>query len=669
MTMASTPPSLRILVVGSAMGSIATLFVKMSAIHEKHGPFNLALCVGDFFGSSPDVNDGGDTEKLLGGQLMAPLPCYIMQGEHPMPEIVIEQFSKTNGELCDNVFLLNKSAVMTTAEGLRVACLGGTYKPEIYHGSEIPHGFSSPYYTSRTVSKLLSNTVSSPASKTPLRSSLMSVLSSSPLVDVFISHDWPSAITELSSVPLPSPELRDAGSPPIDEIIEKTKPRYIFSSGGGKSPSFWEREPFTWADEADRVSRFVGLGAFGGELVSGRKQRWFYAFSITPQTQTKEASSRPANAAPNPFTNRPRTEKRQFEAVEDQTFVQRSKRSHTGKERDKPPPGYRCKRCDSTDHFINTCPERAIPPENYICRTCHNPGHFVRDCPTRHAVGDTGGRKPREGYVCRACGSELHYIQDCPVVQERRTPDNRMNSRRGPTREVGPDECWFCLSNPALTKHLIVTIGEECYLTLPKGKLVPTRNPGQYKDAEMSNVPGGGHVLIVPIAHCMTLDTVSSELRTPVLGECDRYQAALRALYAKYDATAVFFETGRISAKGGHAHIQAVPVPLSLQDRVETAFRDAGKLHGIEFNVEEAHTTGNGERESYFRVELPSGRRLIYRNHDGLPFSVQFGRNVLASLLKMDERADWKACLQSEDDDKADVLTFKTAFSPFDPSR
>jgi hypothetical protein len=56
-----------------------------------------------------------------------------------MPEIVIERFSKTNGELCDNVFLLSKSAIMSTAEGLRVACLGGTYKPEIYNGSEIPH--------------------------------------------------------------------------------------------------------------------------------------------------------------------------------------------------------------------------------------------------------------------------------------------------------------------------------------------------------------------------------------------------------------------------------------------------------------------------------------------------------------------------------------------------
>lgn len=35
----------------------------------------------------------------------------------------------------------------------------------------------------------------------------------------------------------------------------------------------------------------------------------------------------------------------------------------------------------------------------------------------------------------------------------------------------------------------------------------------------------------------------------------------------------------------------------------------------------------------------------------------------MASLLKMDERADWKTCLQSEEDDKADVLAFKTAFS------
>jgi hypothetical protein len=48
------------------MGSISPLFEKMLAIHNKHGPFELALCVGDFFG--PD-NDSDDVGRLLGGEL------------------------------------------------------------------------------------------------------------------------------------------------------------------------------------------------------------------------------------------------------------------------------------------------------------------------------------------------------------------------------------------------------------------------------------------------------------------------------------------------------------------------------------------------------------------------------------------------------------------------
>lgn len=104
-------------------------------------------------------------------------------------------------------------------------------------------------------------------------SSIASSAISSPLIDVLVSHDWPSVITNFSAVALPPAELSTIGSPPIDDIISKTKPRYIFCSGGGKSPSFWEREPFTWADEMDRVSRFIGLGAFGGEHIDGRKQR------------------------------------------------------------------------------------------------------------------------------------------------------------------------------------------------------------------------------------------------------------------------------------------------------------------------------------------------------------------------------------------------------------
>lgn len=48
---------------------------------------------------------------------------------------------------------------------------------------------------------------------------------------------------------------------------------------------------------------------------------------------------------------------------------------------------------------------------------------------------------------------------------------------------------WFCLSNPRVTKHLIVGIGKETYVTLPKGQLIPTHGAAPL-------VPGGGHVLV-----------------------------------------------------------------------------------------------------------------------------------------------------------------------------
>ena len=101
-------------------------------------------------------------------------------------------------------------------------------------------------------------------------------------------------------------------------------------------------------------------------------------------------------------------------------------------------------------HFITDCPERIKPPEGYICKICNTvsilvfppgvgnlsphmqPGHFVRDCPTKHAVGDTGGKKPREGYVCRACGGTEHYLEDCLVAQQGRTE----RPRREPTKEI-----------------------------------------------------------------------------------------------------------------------------------------------------------------------------------------------------------------------------------------
>lgn len=57
-----------------------------------------------------------------------------------------------------------------------------------------------------------------------------------------------------------------------------------------------------------------------------------------------------------------------------------------------------------------------------------------------------------------------------------------------------------------MTKHLIVSIGEEVYVTLPKGPLVPAPAEGKMtlvdgipqEHGREAGVPGGGHVLVRP---------------------------------------------------------------------------------------------------------------------------------------------------------------------------
>ena len=45
---------------------------------------------------------------MLTSHTLAPIECFIMQGEHALPPPVIEKFAKTGGQLSKNVFLLRE---------------------------------------------------------------------------------------------------------------------------------------------------------------------------------------------------------------------------------------------------------------------------------------------------------------------------------------------------------------------------------------------------------------------------------------------------------------------------------------------------------------------------------------------------------------------------------
>jgi hypothetical protein len=91
--------------------------------------------------------------------------------------------------------------------------------------------------------------------------------------------------------------------------------------------------------------------------------------------------------------------------------------------------------------------------------------------------------------------------------------------------------------------------------------------------------------------------------------------------------------TRYLSGKGGHAHIQIVPVPSSLTtDAIAAAFTTLGDSTGISFATGDAadaalnRARGSAEG-NYFRVDLPNGGgKMVHLMERGGRFDLQFGR-------------------------------------------
>lgn len=106
-----------------------------------------------------------------------------------------------------------------------------------------------------------------------------------------------------------------------------------------------------------------------------------------------------------------------------------------------------------------------------------------------------------------------------------------------------------------------------------------------------------------------------------------RFKSALRACFAKYKTSPVTFEVARLTGKGGHAHVQVVPIPNSFPvDDVEAAFRSYGQQTGITFEEDAATALESAQYQNYFRVELPNGKKLVHLMTPGVSFDLQFGR-------------------------------------------
>lgn len=431
------------------------------------------------------------------------------------------------------------------------------------------------------------------------------------LIDVLFTWSWPQEIKrEATNFNVPV-------SFRLGPFIWNLKPRYIFTPAHDGLQHF-ERAPYENVDmksgEFFHSTRFIALA--NAEDAKNLKKKWIYALNLVPGKFVTPLSlaKRPDDCTANPFlpvaskhldTVKPTTSSapNYFFQVSDELG---SKRKYEGNTSD--PTSQQLKR----------------PPPDYICKKCHGKDHFYRDC-----IYKDSKLEPKSTYVCHICHEPGHHIRNCPKKEEQ---GNDGSSRQQKAKSVAPDNCWFCLSNPAARKHLIIDIGEEVYLSLAKGPLTPE------------------HLIIIPIEH------VSATSQNLVIqDEIEQLMKRVNSLNA--GKVAIFF---RISSNSSHHyHIQSISIEASrIKDFIEFLEDFSIKL-GYNFKP----TSGETLNCSFFEFSYidDSGKicRLTHTFDPSAFFPAQFGRQVLASFLEIEGGSDWKNQLYTEEDEKSFVSTLK----------
>ncbi|PVH99039.1 hypothetical protein DM02DRAFT_643230 [Periconia macrospinosa] len=277
----------------------------------------------------------------------------------------------------------------------------------------------------------------------------------------------------------------------------------------------------------------------------------------------------------------------------------------------------------------------------------------------------------------------------CPLVpsehRKRPAPKHREaalvyddGSRRGrkphkrrkfePKGPLSLSECFFCLANDNIATHLVTSIGENSYMTTAKGSLSTSETYPKL------NFPC--HMLIIPFSHQPTLAAIEQEERQATYAEMQRYRVSMNKMLktqAGEEYGSVTWEISKSSLP--HTHWQYLPVPADLirKGLLEAAFRAlAENYHWPAFTQEDV---GDGFHESsdFFRVLIwdpqndgETQTSLVLRFDEKIKFHAQFGREVLAKLLRLDDRIDWRDCGQTQAEEEQDVEKFKKAFEKFD---
>ncbi|XP_027019704.2 CWF19-like protein 1 [Tachysurus fulvidraco] len=262
---------LRVLACGDVEGRISALYNRVNTIQKKSGQFDLLLCVGDFFGRSPEAE--AEWKGYKSGAKKAPIHTYILGAAS---QETVKYFPSSDGcELAENIVYLGRRGVFTGASGLQVGYVSGR---EAQQEPAPAHCFT-PKDLTALVTPLVSN-------------------SKFKGVDILLTSQWPRGVWQYGNSP--DIDTKFCGVSSIGNLAEKLKPRYHFA---GMEGVYYERLPYrnhmVLQENAQHVSRFIALATVNNPA----KKKYLYAFNIVPMKSMDPAVlvKQPEDVTENPY--------------------------------------------------------------------------------------------------------------------------------------------------------------------------------------------------------------------------------------------------------------------------------------------------------------------------------------------------------------------------------
>ena len=631
---------LKVLLVGDVGSHYDALFNKVSKLVAKKGAFDALFCF-----TAGGTTESSELEPYVAGDKAVPVPTYVVG---TAPKLAQEQAERGEGgeggeggeQGAPRIRFLGSHGV-ATVRGLKVAYLAGRYNAAAYHANGHGDELQQLYFTKGDVDAL--------------KSSIMRMEGD---LDLLLTSEWPEGVDKKSNNPV--------ASRPVAEVALMARPRYHISGpasawreastagahagNAAVTAAYYQRLPYVNEDRGTgkHATRFIGLGS----VANVDKQQWMQALALLPCELMSEDQFRaiPADSTACPYKEQnfsARTNARRDDGEAGSNKRQRMAAPSEGRRdivKDK-----------AKTIFVRNVPFAATE-EDIVA-------YFSAAVGTAGTVEDIVRKKnPESGKLntwCHIQFSTKEAMERACQMNDQELMGRKLHIEPAVARKKDAkpvDGCWFCLSNPNADVQLVASVGQESYVALDKGQINST------------------HVLILPIEHhACTVDLPPSTLH-----EVARYTSALSSYFASTGKMMVGFERFmRLKKSGGnHCHVNIVGVQSESESSIRRAFEDAGRKLGHGFvhvpfssdveamreNVRDV--VGDGE---YFAAILPDGSRLVHPLGFGERHPLSFGREVLATIAGVPERADWKVCkMNGLDEETSACEAFKQGFKQFD---